>query len=289
MKEKATEGKSILGMIGKIKMPTQDEMRARLKEKYEDNRMTVENMSFWFPKVQDSLTRAQSVLRMPATKTATLSFEWFEWLSSDAYTDEKRAEFHDYMTGLLGDFEQGRPIFMKTGVFSDKFNFFNCAVYDRSKVGDNYLNIFYTAMLFGANASSEVVFREFVEDEEQVPSIYNGMPLHTEFRVFYDFDKREVVGVANYWHPDEMRGRLHGSDPLFYEQGVVKIEEEYAQMKGWVCQEVNDLMAGVSGIEGRWSVDVMKNGRDFWLIDMARMERSALVNRMEPLDIEEGK
>lgn len=40
------------------------------------------------------------------------------------------------------------------------------------------------------------------------PCIYKGLPLHTEYRVFIDADKNDVIGIAPYWDPDTMKKRF---------------------------------------------------------------------------------
>lgn len=107
------------------------------------------------------------------------------------------------------------------------------------------------------------------------------MPLRTEFRVFYDFDNRNVLGVSNYWHPDVMNVHLKGEDRLTYLEEESKIVFDFNLYKHKVMAEVRAFMEGVSGLSGKWSIDIMMDGQDFWLIDMARMDRSALIKQME--------
>jgi len=111
------------------------------------------------------------------------------------------------------------------------------------------------------------------------------MPLHTEYRVFYDFDKKEVVGIANYWNPEVMTLEVLRSDDYFeYEKVRNKIKKEYDEHKQSVVNEVHKFLKNCETLQGKWSIDVMKNGDDFWLIDIARMERSALVDLMENIN-----
>lgn len=51
--------------------------------------------------------------------------------------------------------------------------------------------------------------------------------------------------------------------------------------KEFIVAEISRAMRDVQGLSGKWSIDVMKNSDEYWLIDMARMEYSALVNVME--------
>jgi hypothetical protein len=177
----------------------------------------------------------------------------------------------------------GETLFMKTGIFSNKFQFKSTVVNNNKTIGSQLLDIFYTSMTFGADKTSEVIFRQMILDQENRLKIYEGMPLHTEFRVFYDFDSKEIVGIANYWHPEVMDSNLQGEDALTYTIEKEKIVNDFNNHKQLVTEQVKLFLNGSTNLNGKWSVDVMKNGEDFWLIDMARMERSALVDKIEVL------
>lgn len=255
----------------------------RLVEKYDTSKVNPENMSYWLNKIEVSTSKDQSALQVPATKIVTIPYEWWKWLQSDLYTAEKTKEFNDFLLENLGTFLPDKTLFMKTGVFSNKFDFKLTVVTDREKIGQQFLDIYYASMCLGPDNTNEAVFREMVADTEGRETIYNGMPLHTEFRIFYDFDTKELVGTANYWHPEVMNRYLSPEDSLRYTKEESQIVTDYNQYKKQVAEEVAKFMDGVTGLSGKWSVDVMKNGDDYWLIDMARMERSALVQQMESL------
>lgn len=63
-------------------------------------------------------------------------------------------------------------------------------------------------MTVGTGHTVDLVVREYIEDVENNPTIYNGMPLRTEFRAFVDWDKNELIGVVPYWHPIVMKHAL---------------------------------------------------------------------------------
>lgn len=89
-------------------------------------------------------------------------------------------------------------------------------------------------MIVGADDTSEVVFREFIGSKEDVPTIYSGMPLHTEFRVFYDFGSKKAIGVSNYWNPEVMEKSMHNPlDRISYGQVKDKMQCEYNEYKGY--------------------------------------------------------
>lgn len=261
--------------------PSKEEMQKIRRENYQMAGENPENMSYWLPKIKNSTTKEKSDLQIPETKIISFNFDTWNWLRSDYYTDEKVKAFNDSVVDKLNHFLEGETLFMKTGVFSDKFSFYHAVIKDRSKIGDQFLDMYYNSMLLGADLTNEAVFREMIEDKEGRKQIYEGMPLHTEFRVFYDFDNQKVVGVSNYWHPELMENHLYGNDLENYQKERVQLVYDYEKYKNTVMAEVDFFMAGCSELKGKWSIDVMKNGEDLWLIDMARMERSALIEQME--------
>lgn len=258
----------------------------RNRKSFSEDQENLENMSYWLPKIQASKTSNNSILKIPKTRIVPLDFDMWYWLRSDYYTPLKIAELNDYLLSNIESFlDEEKVLFMKTGIFSNKFSFDSTIIEDATTIGGKLLDIYYTSMMVGADHTSEVVFRQMVEDKENRLKIYSGMPLHTEFRVFYDFDSKYVIGVANYWHPEIMESNLKDDDLLTYQQEKEKIISDYIKHKHEVAKEVKIFMDGTTDLKGKWSIDVMKNDEDFWLIDMARMERSALISEMELIEL----
>lgn len=254
----------------------------RKEERFAEANRNPENMSYWLPKIFDKFNK-QSVLQIPDTKIVKLSKEQWEWLTSDRYTPESIEKFDAELKSEINEFLEFGDLFMKTGVFSNKFNYTDTQINKEDTIGEKFLNMFYQSMVFGAANTAEVVVRINVPNVENRTTIYEGMPLRTEFRVFYDFDEKKIVGVSNYWHPELMESRLQDEDLSGYLKEKDTIVNEYNALKGTVANQVALALSDVTDLTGRWSVDVMKNGEEFWLIDMARMEVSALVSQMENL------
>ena len=208
--------------------------------------------------------------------------------------------------------EKGKTYFIKTGIFSNKFDFKTAKVTDIDKIMEQYLDIHYAGLMVGAYTTSEIVIREYIEPVEDVTTIYNGMPLRTEFRVFVDIqgEDSKVLGSANYWHPEEMHKisenyeqikkltleqmnqqldtikEFEGNHPslnrhrdlIHYLLVEKDMEESFNKHKSFVEQEVLTIAKNIKSdtLNGQWSLDVMKNGDDFYVIDAARMHKSAL-------------
>lgn len=253
-------------------------------ESYEENKLTPENMSYWLKPILNSDTIGDSILIVPETKIIMLDFENWDILTSDGGNESEIDKLGEYLRSELGDFQKGRDVFLKTGIFSNKFEFDGtvCGP-ERNDLGRKLYTMYYMSMMVGAYYTTEAVFREFIVSKESVPSIYKGMPLHTEFRVFYDFDEKEAVGISNYWHPDIMTKENLRDDYDNYLLVKDKIVNEYEINKKYIVEQVSRFMRGVKGLKGKWSIDVMMDGEDYWLIDMARMDRSSLLDVMETI------
>lgn len=135
------------------------------------------------------------------------------------------------------------------------------------------------------STTNEWVVREYIPDKENNPCIYKGMPLHTEYRFFIDFDTKEILGVSPYWRSDVMKKSFSkervGNNPdkahdyVIYTMHEEVLYDRYNKNLEKVSDEINKLIKNVN-LSGQWSLDVMQNGDDFWLIDMALANESAL-------------
>ncbi len=193
--------------------------------------------------------------------------------------------------------DTGKNYFIKTGVFSSKFDFRNAKVSGEKEVrelGEYLLFIhhqtvrmacsFSNPCIYGAGTTNEWVVREYIEDKEDNPTIYKGLPLHTEYRAFVDLDKKKVLGVVPYWYPEQMLSRFsNGSgtsmhdrhDYVVYRAHMDTMMKRFNENRGKIEYQIERLIKNMS-IGGQWSIDVMQNGDEFWLIDMATADTSAL-------------
>lgn len=194
-----------------------------------------------------------------------------------------------------------KDYFIKTGTFSSKFDFRNARVTGAKEVlelGEYLLYIqnqgqmmaspLATPCIYGACTTNEWVVREFIHDVEGNPHIYKGMPLRTEYRVFIDCEAGKVIGINPYWDPDVMKKRF-GHEPdansphqihdyIIYKAHEEKLMTRYRTNKDTVGSNIEAMISDMAaaGLTGQWSVDVMQNGDDFYIIDMALAATSAL-------------
>lgn len=196
------------------------------------------------------------------------------------------------------DLDTEKDYFIKTGTFSSKFDFRNAKVTKGQEVSELGSYLWYiqhqanqmasplnNRVIYGVSSNNEWVVREFIDDVEGNPTIYNGLPLHTEYRVFVDFDTEEVIGISPYWHPEVMKENFldigvsapiqKNHDYINYINHEETLMKRYEENKILVISEVSKLLKDCK-LKGQWSIDIMQNGSDFWLIDMARASESAL-------------
>lgn len=196
------------------------------------------------------------------------------------------------------DLDTDRDYFIKTGTFSSKFDFRNTKVTKGQEVLELGSYLWYiqhqanqmasplnNVVMYGVSSNNEWVVREFIDDKENNPTIYNGLPLHTEYRVFVDFDKEEIIGISPYWHPEVMKENFldigvsasiqKNHDYINYINHEETLMNRYEENKSLVISEVSKLLKDCK-LKGQWSIDIMQNGSDYWLIDMARASESAL-------------
>ena len=196
------------------------------------------------------------------------------------------------------DLDTEKDYFIKTGTFSSKFDFRNAKVTKGQEVSELGSYLWYiqsqanqmasplnNKVIYGVSSNNEWVVREFIDDKENNPTIYNGLPLHTEYRVFVDFDKEEIIGISPYWHPEVMKENFldigvsapiqKNHDYINYINHEDTLMKRYEENKDLVVSEISKLLKDCR-LKGQWSIDVMQNGSDFWLIDMARASESAL-------------
>ncbi|MCY7865954.1 hypothetical protein P8918_12985 [Bacillus spizizenii] len=237
----------------------------------------------WLPAVIKAIRKSGSSLKIPNTKTLRLPIELAQFIRLE-YADTSDHDKELFNKFIFDQFklEDDKTYFIKTGNFSSKFQFANAKCSEPRVMGEYFQVINNFAMAVGAAHSVDLVVREYIEDVENNPTIYNGMPLRTEFRVFVDFDKDNIIGTVPYWHPIVMKRALkHGladsiqQDYQTYLQHEDKLMQEYNEYLNQVQKEIRNILPHIE-LAGQYSIDVMKNGTDLYVIDLALMSESAL-------------
>lgn len=257
------------------------------------------SMGHWLPQIAKAAS-VQDFLKIPNTTiisvpTPMLQLTRLDYMSLTRTT----LDIVDQFCKEVFELDENKEYFIKTGTYSSKFDFRNAHVHGAKEVrelGEYLLFIHHQACqmaspmnnkcIYGVSTTNEWVVRDFIPDKENAVCIYKGLPLHTEYRIFVDFDTKELLGSSPYWEPNIMKKRFGHSedsnsphnihDYITFSSAEEKLMERYQKNIEKVEHAVLQLVEDTEGLSGQWSIDIMQNGDDFWLIDMALAANSAL-------------
>lgn len=272
------ENTQIQALISRTKSVS--DITEKLYDQFAENMNSMPN---WYPALKAGMSKVDTFFKTPKTNICRLPIELAQFIRIDYNdTSQKDRELFNRFVFENLDLEMGQTYFIKTGTFSSKFQFANAKCAEPDEMGEYFQVINNFAMTVGAGQSIDICAREYIEDPENLPTIYNGMPLRTEFRTFVDFDSNELLGTVPYWHPIVMKRALKMGLSLSMEQDYQtylgeedRLTREFNENQSTLNREIKKLIPHV-GLKGRYSLDIMKSGDDFYLIDMALMSESAL-------------
>lgn len=256
------------------------DLTEKVYDRFGENPNSIKN---WLPQLSKAVDSTETFFKIPSTTVLRLPIELAQFIRVEYNETSRkdRALFNSYIFNKL-ELEMGKTYFIKTGTFSSKFQFANAKCSEPDEMGEYFQVINNFAMTVGAGQSIDVCAREYIEDPENNPTIYNGMPLRTEFRTFVDFDTNKLIGTVPYWHPIVMKRALKMglSDSMEQDYQTYLSEEdrllrEFNEHHGELNREIQKLIPEID-LKGQYSLDIMKSGDDFYLIDMALMSESAL-------------
>lgn len=261
------------------------------------------SIGHWFPRLVAACGAhpEQDFFKLPATTIAKVPMPLLQ-LTRQEYREltQTTLDIVDQWAYRAFGLNDEKEYFIKTGTYSSKFDFRNAHVHGAKEVrelGEYLLFIHYQALqmasplctpcIYGVSTTNEWVVREFIHDKENNPCIYKGLSLHTEYRVFVDCDTDSVIGIAPYWEPETMKQRFgHDDDAdsphqihdyIIYKSHEDTLMRRYDENKDTVVANVEAILPHLD-LQGQWSIDIMQNGDDFWIIDMALAENSAFYN-----------
>lgn len=258
------------------------------------------SMGNWLPFIVDAVDE-NGFFKIPSTKIIKLPITLLQ-LTRQEYMELSRTTLdivNKYCVNAF-DLKSDGDYFIKTGTYSSKFDFRNARVHDPKEIaelGEYLLFIHWQALqmahfdlsgrhqpiLYGVSTTTEWVVREFIPDAENNMTIYNGLPLRTEYRAFVDFDTNKVLGIHSYWDPDVMKCNFEKKmdndiqakhDYITYVANQERLMSRYESNKDIVTEKLQEILQDID-LHGQWSVDIMQNGNDFYIIDMAIAENSA--------------
>ena len=262
----------------------------------------ITSMGYWLPPLIESVKK-QDFFKVPATKVLKvplplLQLTRMEYMALTLTTMRIVDEF----CYKAFDLKPSREYFIKTGTYSSKFDFRNAHVVGEKEVqelGEYLLFIHYQALcmahydlsgrnqpiIYGVSTTTEWVVREYIQPDPDTKEIYYGLPLRPEYRIFVDFDSDEIIGCSPYWEPETMKKRFgHCEDSndadkvhdyIIYTAAEEELMAQYHKNIGSISENLQKMIPEIN-LTGQWSVDIMQNGNDFYIIDMAPAATSAL-------------
>lgn len=259
------------------------------------------SMSHWFPQIVKAAQK-QKFFKIPKTTIIKIPESLLQLTRLD-YCDlsETTIKIVDDYCMKVFDLDINNEYFIKTGTYSSKYDFRNAYVHGAKEVkelGEYLLFIHFQALqmaamtnnvsIYGVSTTTEWVVRDFIKDKENNPKIYEGLPLHTEYRAFVDFDTKEILGITPYWDEKVMKNNFSSKenekDPHKMHDYIIFSAHNEVMMKRYntnievVKQNLQVLINNTENLKGQWSIDIMQNEDDFWIIDMALAVNSALKN-----------
>lgn len=295
-----------------------------------------DSMGYWLPKIASSVDN-EGFFKIPKTSIIKVPIPLLQ-LTRIGYDEINRTSLditNEYCKRVF-DLNSNNKYFIKTGTYSSKYDFRNTLVEgdEVNSLGEYLLYIHSQALsmahfdiynlkkpiIYGVSTTTEWVVRDFIDDAENNLTIYHGLPLHTEYRVFVDFDTKKVLGVHSYWDKDlltksfndrinheiEFMNKININDPNYeniknqsyqslidakhdlitYLGNYEDLNDRYIKNKDMVCSHIDNIIQDCD-LTGQWSIDVMQNGDDFYIIDMHGASHSTFYK--ETVSIEDRK
>ena len=265
------------------------------------------SMGNWLPKIAGAIDK-QGFFKIPDTKIIKVPIAMLQLMRQFQYPELSPSTIRiiNKYCHTVFELKNDKKYFIKTGIRCSKQDFRNALVQGEKEIKELGEYLFYIHQqglmmasplnkpcIYGAGTTVEWVVRDFIEDKEDNLTIYHGMPLHTEYRVFVDFDTKEVLGIHNYWDSDVMLKHFterYEKDPsdidakhdyVTYKANFKNLKKRYNENKDKISEKVQEFIKDCD-MKGQWSLDIMQNGDDFWFIDAALAEQSAFFKEAVP-------
>ena len=262
----------------------------------------ITSMGYWLPPLIEAVKK-QDFFKVPATRVLKVPLPLLQ-LTRLEYMDHTPTTMRivDEFCYRAFDLKPDREYFIKTGTYSSKFDFRNAHVVGEKEVqelGEYLLFIHYQALcmahydlssrkqpiIYGVSTTTEWVVREYIQPDPDTKEIYYGLPLRPEYRIFVNFDSGEIIGCSPYWEPKTMKKRFghceDSDDPdkvhdyIIYFAAEEELMEQYHKNIGNIAENLQKMISEIN-LTGQWSMDIMQNKNDFYIIDMAPAATSAL-------------
>lgn len=230
------------------------------------------DLSFWYLRTANIGFKTPNTIITSFTDAETNLIKTGKW---NKLCENDLLERIKIIAKQSGTLDLSSEMFIRLGNSSNKFNFDSCHINGIDELYQK-LMLMFDDMYFKLEwqQSIKLVLREYIKTSYQRSRIYNGMPLNTEFRVFYDFDENRILGIFNYWEKDTMLDNLHNNQDLItFANTTHEIECDFNNLYPFLKEEAEYKLPNAD-LKGKWSVDFLYDGKEFVLIDMAHAECS---------------
>lgn len=237
------------------------------------------NFSFWFNKIICPKKPKTLIIRVPPTVAEC--FGEYTFLNDKTIRNWVR---DSVIPQIQIVFPNRYKVFIKNSRFSNKFEFNEsclCTTHEQDLV-EHIKLINYRSLECDALGFTELIVREYIGfDETKIPTIYHGMPLRPEYRVFVDFDINKIIHIHDYWDFEYVSKGLYSlTDKIVFKKWSKTYkkqwESHFDELKNFI--KVNITNDGLTGV---WSLDFLWSDGEFWFIDAARAEQSAYRENIE--------
>lgn len=257
------------------------------QKSYNEDREYPECFSNWYYHIKDFGNFAHAEI----ISNQIFTFEEVETMQETDNIDKVNWNaINKILKPTLDKMENGRIYNIKNGCFSNKFDFETCLVH-KGDLAKKLWQINYNSSMFSTGGYTELVVRELIPyNNHNTLTIYNGMPLRTEIRVFYNMETKKIEYIKDYWDYFYCADNLSNKNDriifdVFHNQlhsNTIKADVHFVEYNDvaniifdWIdTLEFDDKLKGI------WSIDFMyvKETNEIYLIDMARGHRSAYWN-----------
>lgn len=241
------------------------------------DRDAMNGIKYWFPKIEHCGLKSPKTVIVDTTPELVRA----AYMEDPAHDEQV---FRDFVNEKIEpEIEKAGLglVFLKNGSFSNKFDASSSCLPIRSNLAHALVIIMQSAMEhcgFQYDGTDTVAVRERIRHlPSKTPCIYNGLPFRTEYRLFYDFDRKEPIFIHDYWDKEYVYPHLHDmTDKIVYDAWYQTVKARYDANEQTVLDTASKALEAVDGLQGPWSVDILEDEKGgLWLIDMAVAEMSA--------------
>ena len=268
-------------MFKKIKLEFTDEYFKDLSEKcYKRDREYPENFSNWYPHIKNfgTFNHAEIISNQIFTLDETEIMR-----EEDVIDKVDWNKWRKILKPTLDKMKPGKLYNIKNGCFSNKFDFNTC-IATKDNLAEQLWKINYVSTMYDTGGYTELVVREYIPyDHLNMVTIYNGMPLREEVRVFYNMDEKKIEYMVDYWDYNYCRNSLNSkTDKIIFDwfHKETNHQSKLEMVRTIITENINTLKFDKT-LTGIWSIDFMyiEETHEIYLIDMARGFRSAFYDK----------